>query len=108
MARKQIVELVDDIDGGDAAKTVQFSYAGADYEIDLSAQNVAALESALAPFVAAGRRAGRSKTARAVAEPAGRDYDPSVVRAWAKGQGLEVSQRGRVSRELVEQWRQAG
>jgi hypothetical protein len=108
MARKQIVELVDDIDGGEAAKTVHFGYAGTDYEIDLNEKNAAALESALAPYLAAGRRAGRSRATRdGGAQGSGRDYDPSVVRAWAKRQGLEVSQRGRVSKELVEQWRQA-
>ena len=59
MARKQIVELVDDIDGGTASETVQFGYAGSSYEIDLNEKNVAALEKALAPYLAAGRRAGR-------------------------------------------------
>ncbi len=109
MARKQIVELVDDIDGGAASETVQFGYAGSAYEIDLNEKNVAALEKALAPFLAAGRRAGRASAGKATASTGStRDYDPSVVRAWAKKQGLDVSERGRVSKELVEQWRNAG
>jgi hypothetical protein len=108
MSRKQVVELVDDMDGGEAATTVQFGYAGASYEIDLNEKNAAALEKALAPFVAAGRRVGRSSAGSSVRGSSSRDYDPSVVRAWAKSQGLDVSTRGRVSRELVDQWRSAG
>lgn len=108
MARKQIVELVDDIDGGAASETVQFGYAGSNYEIDLNEKNLAALEKALAPYLAAGRRAGRPSAGRpSGAASFGRDYDPSVVRAWAKEKGLDVSERGRVSRELVEEWRRA-
>ena len=36
-----------------------------------------------------------------------RDYDPKAVRAWAEGQGLEVSQRGRVPAELITKFQEA-
>ena len=113
MAQRVEVVLVDDLDGSEADETVFFALDGVSYEIDLSEKNVAALEKALAPFLAGGRRIGRARQARSsvsssASSASDRDYDPSVVRAWAKRQGLEVSQRGRVSKELVEQWRKAG
>ena len=40
--------LEDDIDGGEAERTVSFAFDGVEYEIDLSAANAAALAEALA------------------------------------------------------------
>jgi hypothetical protein len=59
MARKMKVELVDDLDGGEATQTVPFHLDGVAYEIDLSDMHAEALRAALAPFVAAARRSGR-------------------------------------------------
>ena len=55
--RKVQVVLQDDINGSEPAKTVHFSLDGKAYEIDLSEQNAAALRDALAPWIAAARRA---------------------------------------------------
>jgi Lsr2 len=35
-------------------------------------------------------------------------YDPAAVRAWATGRGIEVSARGRIKADVVEQFRAAG
>jgi hypothetical protein len=43
MAQKIQVLFIDDLDGGEAEGTVRFGLDGADYEIDLSAKNAAAL-----------------------------------------------------------------
>ena len=48
MAQKIQVLFIDDLDGGEAEGTVRFGLDGADYEIDLSAKNAAALRKALA------------------------------------------------------------
>jgi hypothetical protein len=51
VARHVSVQLVDDIDGGPAAETVDFGLDGVRYTIDLSADNAARLRSTLAPYL---------------------------------------------------------
>lgn len=41
------------------------------------------------------------------AKPAGRDYDPKVVRAWAIDTGYPCSLHGKVPQHVVEAWRKA-
>ena len=103
--------LIDDLDGGEAEGTVRFGLDGAEYEIDLSAGHAEALRRALAPFVSAARRgpggaarrAGRGGRRAAGAGAA----DPVAVREWAKSQGIEVKDRGRVSAGLVVKFKEA-
>lgn len=97
MAQKVQIQIVDDLDGSDAAETVSFALDGVAYEIDLSLKNAAVLRDSLAPFIAAGRRvAGRRSTRLAVASSA----DNAAMRAWAKSAGYQISDRGRVSAEI--------
>lgn len=103
MAQKVQVVLTDDLDGGDADETVQFALDGVSYEIDLSTANAEALREALAAYVDAGRRiGGRASRRSAVAKtrPAVERVDLSDVRAWARENGYQVSDRGRVSAEV--------
>jgi len=111
MAQKVQILLIDDLDGGQAEDTVRFGLDGADYEIDLSAEHAEALRNALAPYVSAARRApgaaarrpGQSdRRAAAAGAP-----DPTAVREWAKSQGIEVKDRGRVPAELVVKFKAA-
>jgi hypothetical protein len=103
MAQKGQTFFVDDIDGGEAAGTVRFGLDGTDYEIDLSAAHAEALRKALEEFVRAGRkvsgpaRRGRSSGRKA----ASGSPNSSDVREWAKAQGIEVKDRGRIPAELV-------
>ena len=64
MASRVQVVLEDDIDGGEAERTVSFAFDGVEYEIDLSAANAAALAEALAPYIDAGRRVSGRKGRR--------------------------------------------
>lgn len=101
MAQKVQVVLVDDLDNGPADETVTFSLDGVAYEIDLSHDNAAALRDLLAPYVGHGRRLGAPRRAasgrRSRAAASG---NPAAVRAWAKSQGIEVNERGRISADL--------
>lgn len=105
MAQKVQTLLIDDLDGGQADGTVRFGLDGAEYEIDLSAEHAEALRTALAPYLGAARRAPGSVTrrpsrrGRTAAHASG--PDPTAVREWAKSQGMEVKERGRVPAELV-------
>lgn len=103
MARKVLVQLVDDIDGSDATETVTFGLDGIQYEIDLNAKHAEELRSSMQSWVssarrASGRRQGR-ETSRGTRRASG-DSDASRIRAWAREQGIEVSDRGRIPAEL--------
>ena len=107
MAKTINVVVTDDIDGSRAAGTVTFTFNGQEYEIDLSEKNRVRLEKSLQPFIAAGRRAVvQRKTVRA-ARPAGPRIDRAAIRAWAAGQGLQVSERGRISAEVMSKYEAA-
>jgi hypothetical protein len=95
--------LVDDLDGSEEnVNSVSFSLDKANYEIDLSAANEARLRDKLAKFVAAAtplhpQRAVRRGAVKAVkAAPVGREQT-QAIREWARSNGHEVSDRGRIS-----------
>lgn len=98
MVKKVSYTLVDDLDGTDAAETINFGLDGSTYEIDLSDENAAALREALAGYIGAGRRVSgaRRQPKRSTLGPSSRE-----VRDWARSNGHEVSDRGRVPAELM-------
>ena len=101
MAQKVQVVLEDDLDGGTADETVVFGLDGTSYEIDLTKKNAAKLRDALAPWVAAGRRTGGSRGgARRGRGRASRGSQAGDVRTWARSNGYQVSERGRISAEI--------
>lgn len=111
MATRTEVVLVDDLDGETpASATVTFALDKTDYEIDLSDENAAAMREALSRYVTAARKVSSSGGRRAAqpVRPAYSGYDPAAVRAWAAGQGITVSPRGRIKADVVEQYRAAG
>ena len=101
MAQQVQVLLIDDLEGGDAIETVTFGLDGKSYEIDLNDKNNKKLRKALAPFIDAGRRAGKNKTVKKT------DGDTAKVRAWARENGYEVNDRGRVPAEVHEAYAKA-
>jgi hypothetical protein len=103
MATKVTVALEDDLDGGPAVETVRFAIGGAEYEIDLNKKNAGAFRKQLAPFVEHARRAGWAPRRRAGRSAAGRERG-AAIRAWAAGQGIAVSARGRIPADVVEQY----
>jgi hypothetical protein len=105
MAQRVNVVLVDDIDGADAAETVSFALDGVDYEIDLSDKHAAELRNAVSLYVGHARRTGgRRKSGRrpSSAPAADGSATASEVRAWARENGWDVPERGRVSAEVRE------
>ena len=109
MAQRTVIKLVDDLDHKEIesdGQTITFAYQGIQYEIDLSEKNTKKLDTALAPFVAAGRRVGSRTARRSRAIPA--TVDTKAVRKWAESNGIEVSSRGRIPAHVIEQYRAAG
>jgi hypothetical protein len=107
MAQRVNVVLVDDIDGSDASETVSFALDGVDYEIDLSDGHAGELREALSLYVGHGRRTGgRRKNGARRSSPAasgdGSSASAADIRAWARENGYEVPERGRVSAEVRE------
>jgi hypothetical protein len=106
MAQKITVALEDDIDGGPADETVRFGLGGTEYEIDLSKKNATALRRQLAPFIEHARRVGRGQRRRLGRTASSRERSADI-RAWAKDQGITVSDRGRISASVAEQYEAA-
>lgn len=108
MAQKVQVILVDDVDGGEADETVSFALDGVSYEIDLSESNATELREALAQWVGHARRVGGRSTSRRASAPKKNGVAPAAktdlgeVRAWARENGYEVSDRGRVSSQILQ------
>ncbi|MGA4506368.1 histone-like nucleoid-structuring protein Lsr2 [Propionibacteriaceae bacterium G1746] len=111
MVQRTILVLEDDVDGGDATESVTFALDGVSYEIDLNEDNAKKLRDSLAVWVANARRTGgRVRTGqgnRGATRRSGRRSHGADVRAWAVSQGMKVSERGRVSREVVEAYEAA-
>lgn len=103
MAQRVEVILVDDIDGGSADETVTFALDGVSYEIDLSSKNAKSLRDDLAKWTGHARRAGSSGGRRGRRSSGGgtpRRTDLASVREWARANGYEVSDRGRISADI--------
>jgi hypothetical protein len=104
MATKVTIALEDDLDGGPADETVRFGLGGMDYEIDLTKKNARAFRKQLAPYVEHARRAGRGPRRPRTSSSRQRS---GGIRAWAKDQGIAVSERGRIPASLVAQYEAA-
>jgi hypothetical protein len=102
VAQRVEVVLVDDLDGTPADETVSFGLDGASYEIDLTSANAQALRESLAPYLGHARRTGgRRSSGRRGSASASRGSDAAAVRAWAREQGIAVSERGRIPADVV-------
>lgn len=110
MAKQIIHKLVDDLDGGDADETVKFALDGIQYEIDLSKKNAAKMRETFAQYVAAGSKVGRGgvvvggRAARGRGGAAADREQNKAIRAWAKREGREISDRGRIPQEIVDEY----
>jgi hypothetical protein len=109
VAQKIQTLFIDDLDGSPAEGTVRFGLDGTDYEIDLNAEHAQELRSTLVRYVEAARRGpGTRRPAPRRARKSGSDgLNSTEVRDWARGQGIEVKDRGRIPAELVVKFRAA-
>ena len=111
MAKKVQVLLVDDVDKSSPAdETVSFALDGVTYEIDLTADNAAKLRDDLAVWIGHAERTGGRRSAgrtAAKASAGGKRADLGAVREWARGNGYQVSDRGRISAEVQEAYDKA-
>ena len=110
MATITSVTQTDDIDGStDDVVTCAFGLGPNHYEIDLSSDNREELENVLAKFIDAARLVKGEKPARRrAATPPRNDRERTAdVRSWAREQGIKVSERGRISKEVTDAYHAA-
>jgi hypothetical protein len=111
MAQKVLVQLIDDLDGTASAdiETVKFGLDGVEYEIDLTLGNSARLRDGLADFVASARKVGGRAKRGSAALRAGRSTSgartkeqSTAIREWARSNGHELADRGRIPAGVIE------
>ena len=111
MAQRVVTLLIDDLTGEESedVTNVQFSVAGTDFEIDLNDKNHAEFMNALAPYMNNARRIKRSRKGKGGAGRASvsSNEDTARIREWARENGFEVNDRGRVSASIREAYEAA-
>ena len=114
MAVQTTVTFVDDIDGStEGVEHYTFNWLGTDYEIDLAPKSAKKLVDVMNVYTAKATRVPRSRAAtgdrggRGLARSRTSRDDVAAVRVWAREQGMEVSDKGRVSRAVREAYDEA-
>ena len=103
MAQHFQIRYIDDLDGtglGETANTLSFAFDGKNYTIDLSDENAETFRQAIAPYIEAGSRVTgtRAKTPRARTGGG----NTKAVREWARANGYDVSDRGRIPADVMD------
>ena len=116
MARKVQVILSDDLDENlPADETVSFSLDGTSYEIDLAEKNAKEMREVFSRYVSAARkvgRGGRSSSGGGGGRPRGTGgrmdrEQAGAIREWARKNGHNVSDRGRIPASVVDAYEAA-
>jgi hypothetical protein len=115
VAKQTITQLIDDIDGSEAEETITFGIDGANYEIDLNAKNAGKLRDALATYIGHATPIRRTRTtassgrsSSASSSPARADREQTqAIREWARANGYDVKDRGRIPAEIVDAYNSA-
>lgn len=93
--------LVDDLDDSEEmVTTTTIALDGKAYEIDLSEKNRSKLQKALEPYIKKARMTGSRTVQKSGSKKKASRTDLPEVRAWAKEQGYEVAERGRVPKDV--------
>ncbi|MDX2547488.1 Lsr2 family protein [Streptomyces sp. WI04-05B] len=106
MAIRSIVES--DLSGKPDAATQTFGLGDTWYEIDLTPEEQKKLEEALKPYLEVGRKAEKTTPApkkRVVPETTTEERDK--IREWAKKEGLEFAERGRIPKTVMKAYDEA-
>jgi hypothetical protein len=109
VAQRTIIELVSDLSGEELGenegRTVNFSYDGVDYTIDLTEAEATEFDHVMEHYTEAATRIGgrRSSGRRSKKANGGRStQDLGAIREWARDNGYEVSDRGRIAASIRE------
>jgi hypothetical protein len=107
MAQRVITQLISDLSGdeiaSDRGETIEFAYRGVSYSIDVTEKEAAGFDQAIAVYLEHATRIGGRR--RGVSSRSKSDYNAKEVRVWAKAQGIDVPERGRIPGDIVERYR---
>lgn len=109
MAKRTIIERIDDLDGSviEEGSSHTFSLDGEEWEIDLTPEHYDELREALRPYMSGGRLTSRPRV-RGTSSKAKRDTEQlTKIREWARDNGYEVSAKGRIPRAVEEAYNNA-
>ena len=104
MATQTVVTVTDDIDGSEAEETIRFAIDGTEFEIDLSKAHAKELRGTLEPYIKVARKSGRSRAGRRRSASSAKE-ETKAIRDWARRQGMEVSDRGRIPAEIQQAYK---
>ncbi len=110
MAKKQVVQFVDDLDGRvlDEFETVRWGLDGKLFEFDTSPQHAENFRNSLQKYLAASRKVGTARqTKQAAATPKSGKEQTQAIREWARDEGYDVSDRGRIPGAIIEAFDEA-
>lgn len=113
MATQVTHTFVDDIDGStDGVEQYTFSWLGQEYEIDLAPRSAKKLVEVMDLYLAKATRVTKSRAAdggrgRGSATSKTPGAQAGAIRVWAREQGMEVSERGRVNQAVKDAYAQA-
>lgn len=105
MATRNIIES--DLSGNADATTVTFGLKDTWYEIDLTEEEQKELEAALRTYIESGRRTLPKETARKRQVPETTPEEREQIRAWARKQGYELADRGRIPKHIRKAYAEA-
>ncbi|MGW0920631.1 histone-like nucleoid-structuring protein Lsr2 [Streptomyces sp. NPDC002755] len=106
MAIRSIIES--DLSGKPDAATQRFGLGDTWYEIDLTPEEQKKLEEALKPYLKVSRKAEKTTPTpkrRVVPETTTEERDK--IREWAKKEGYEFAERGRIPKKVMKAYDEA-
>lgn len=105
MSQKVSITLVSDLTGTEIAEgkgeTVTFALDGSTFELDLTTSEAKELRKAFDKYVSVARKVGRAKGSRSTTSKHSKE-ELANVRAWAKANGHDVSERGRIASSVMD------
>ena len=110
MAQQVITTLVDDLDGKEikqGGETVRFTVDGVSYEIDLNDKNAKKFRDGLAVYMEHGRRIRGARGGTSAGKAKTDKTQLAAMRQWARDNGYEVSDRGRISQDIQKAYAKA-
>ena len=111
MAKKTIEVITSDLSGEELepgqGETIIFSVGGGDYSIDLTDAEAEEFRATFDKYVKVASRASSrgTQSSSSARKPSGSgrsSEELAHIRAWAKDNGHEVSERGRIKAEVIE------
>lgn len=110
MAQKVQTVLISDLSGSEIAtggETISFAVRGVNYEIDLTDKEAAGFDKVIATYVDHARRLGGRRTSGRPGRGRADKAPVAAMRQWAKDNGYQVSDRGRISAAVQDAFHQA-